>query len=240
MRKLLLTVVVLVLGLGIAVPALAGGGAQLSVAPRVAADGKAMSFILNGDVVRVFTTAGALKVHVRLGSAGLRPFLGRDLTARVGRGAVLRSINDGIAHAIKLGQVKPGQRVHVEGRIDRSSPLSPVYVATLIQVRHRTPAAQLTEFACGGKVTATDAGGVRLVVNTASRALWSSIGSEVAIAVPEGARLFKWVDGAKVPILLTDVMVGDRVWTRGTVDRSTGSPAYSADVLVLRQAAAQL
>ena len=239
MRKLLLAAVVLVLGLGIAVPALAGGGLQLSVAPRAAADGRATSFSLNGDVVRVFTTAGAVKVHVNLGSAGVRPFIGRNLTMRVAHDAVLLSIDEGIAHAIKLSQVKPGQHVHVEGRIDRSSPLAPVYVATLIQVRHYTPTAQLTEFACGGAVTSVDAAGVRLVVNAASRALWASIGHELAIAVPEGARLFKWVDGAKVPIALADVMAGDRIWTRGTIDRSTGTPVFSADVLVLRQAAAQ-
>jgi hypothetical protein len=239
MRKLLLIVVALVLGLGIAVPALAGSGLQLSVAPRAAADGRATAFALNGDVVRVFTTAGAVKVHVKLGSAGVRPFIGRDLTMRVARNAVLLSIDEGIAHAIRLGQLKPGQRVHVEGRIDRSAPLAPVYVATLIQVRHWTPTARLTEFACGGKVTAVDAAGVKLIVRSASRALWASIGKEVAVAVPEGARLFKWVDGVKVPIVLGDVAPGDRVWIRGTIDRATGTPVYSADVLALRQAAAQ-
>lgn len=237
MRKLLLTVVALVLAVGIAAPALAGSGLRLSLAPHDATDGRATSFSLNGEVVRVFTTAGAVKVHVKLGSAGVRPFIGRDLTMRVARDAVLLSIDEGIAHAIRLSQIKAGQQVRVEGRIDRSAPLAPVYVAKLIHVRHWTRTAALTEFACGGQLSAVDAGGVRLVVRAASRALWASIGSEVAVAVPEGARLFKWVDGVKVAIALTDLSAGDRVWIRGTIDRGTGVAVYSADSLVLRAAA---
>ncbi len=84
MRKLLLLTVALVLAAGIAVPALAGSGLQLSVAPRAETDGRATQFSLQGDVLRVFTTAGAMKVRVRLGSTGVRPFIGRELTMRVG------------------------------------------------------------------------------------------------------------------------------------------------------------
>ena len=238
MRKLLLISVALVLAAGIAVPALAGSGLQLSVAPRAETDGRATQFSLQGDVLRVFTTAGAMKVRVRLGSSGVRPFIGRELTMRVGRNAELLSIDEGIAHAIRLGQVKPGQRVRVQGRIDRSAPLAPVYVATLIHVQHWTPTAQLTEFACGGKVTVVEDAGVRLTVRAASRALWSSIGSEVGVTVRAGARLFTWVDGVKVPLELTDLRVDDRIWIRGTIDRSSGTPLLSADVVVLRQPAA--
>jgi hypothetical protein len=239
MKKLLLSTAALVLVLAVAVPALAGSGTRLTAVPDAAATGNATSFVVNGEVVQVFATAGAVKVHVRLGNVGVRPFIGRDLTMRIGRNAVLLSIDDGIARALTLRQLREGQNVQVEGRIDRSAPLAPVYVATRVHVRHWTPTAALTEFACGGTVSAVETGGVRLVVNAASRALWSAIGTEVAIAVPEGARLFTWVDGLKVPIALGDVGTGDRVWIRGTIDRGSGAPAYSADVLVLRAAAAQ-
>lgn len=238
MKKVLFIAAAIALVLCIAVPALAGGGVQLSKAPRAAADGKAMNFELNGDVLRVLSTAGALKVHVNVGSAGVRPFIGRALSMRVGGNAMLLSVDEGIAHAIKLRQVKPGQRVHIAGRIDRSTPWAPVYVATTVQVRHYTPTAQLDEFAGGGLVTAVDASGVHFTVKSASRALWASIGTDVAVSVPPTATLFKWVDGAKVTIALSDIAVGARIWTRGTIDRATGTPLYSADVLVLRQAAA--
>jgi hypothetical protein len=239
MKKLLMLAAMVALVLGIAVPALAGAGIKLSVAPRTTTDGKATTFELNGKVVRVFTTAGALKVNVRVGSAGVRPFIGRDLSMRVGFHAVLLSTDEGIAHAIKLGQIKAGQTVHVEGRIDRTIAAAPVYVATSIQVRHWTPTAQLTEFACGGPVTAIDAAGLHLTVNSASRVLWTAIGTNVTVALPDGVRLFKWVDGVKVPIALADLAIGDRVWTRGTIDRSQAAPVFSADVVVLRQVVTQ-
>ncbi len=87
-------------------------------------------------------------------------------------------------------------------------------------------------------MTVVEDAGVRLAVRAASRALWSSIGSEVGVAVPAGARLFTWVDGVKVPMELTDLGVDDRIWIRGTIDRSSGTPLLSADVVVLRHAAA--
>jgi hypothetical protein len=238
MRKLLLLALVLVLAAGVALPALAGGSVQPSAAPSVHTNAGSTQFSLQGDVTRVFTTARAMKVHVRLGSAGIRPFIGRELTMRVGRNAEMLVVSEGIARALRLGQIKPGQRVRVEGRIDRSASLAPMYVATLVHVRQWTPTAELTEFACGGKVTLVESAGVRLTVGTASRALWSSIGDEVAVGVPAEARLFTWVDGVKVPIALTDIVVDDRIWVRGTVDRASGAAVLSADVVVLRRAAA--
>lgn len=236
MKKLLLIVVTVALALGIAVPALAGTGVRLTVAPAAAVQ-QATTFELNGQVGRVFATAGALKVQVRVGSLGVRPFIGRDLSLRVGKNASLLSINDGIAHAVTLAQIKAGQQVHIEGFIDRSAATVPVYVATVVHVRIVTPPAQLTEFACGGVVTAVDASDIQLTVASASRALWASIGSPITESVSPNTDLFKWVNNAKVPIALTDLAVGDHVWTRGTIDHSQTTPAYSADVVVLRQAA---
>jgi hypothetical protein len=195
------------------------------------------TFAATGKVERVFTTAAALKVHVRLGSAGVRPYIGRDLTMRVSAKATILSINEGVAHLIKLKGIKVGDRVEIDGRIDRSTPAAPVYVARLIKVRHWVPANQLTEFSCGGPVTAVDttAGTVTLTVNSASRALWTALGSQLPVKVAADTKLFAWINGVKTPITLADVTPGAKIWTWGTIDRTVPTaPVYTAEVLTVR------
>ena len=240
MKKLLIAGAIALVALALVASALAANGPKLSPATSTTAGAPPATFSLTGKAERVFTTASALTVHVRLGSAGVRPYIGRHLTLRVAAKASILSVNEGIAHVIALKAVKAGDHVEIEGRIDRSSPAAPVYVAMLIKVRHWVPADQLTEFSCGGPVVSVDtiAGSVTLTVRSASRALWTSLGSQLSVKVTSDTRLFAWVNGVKTPIKLADVKPGAVIWTSGTIDRTVpATPVYTADVLTVRQPA---
>ena len=240
MKKLLITGAIALVALALVASAVAATGPKLSPATSTTAGARPATFSLTGKVERVFTTASALTVHVRLGSAGVRPYIGRHLTLRVAPKASILSINEGIAHVIALKAVKAGDRVEIDGRIDRSSPAAPVYVAKLIKVRHWVPADKLTEFSCGGPVASVDTtgGSVTLTVRSASRALWTALGSQLPVKVTSDTRLFAWIDGIKTPIMLADVKPGAVVWTSGTIDRTVpATPVYTAEVLTVRQPA---
>lgn len=242
MKKLLMAGAIAALALALVASAVAATAPRLSPATTTAAGTPPATFTVTGKVERVFTTASALTVHVRLGSAGVRPYIGRHLTMRVAPKASILSLDEGIARAIALKGVKAGDRVEIDGRVDRTLPVAPVYVAKLIKVRHWVPADQLTEFSCGGPVTSVDtaAGSVTLAVRAASRALWTALGSQLSVKVTSDTRLFAWVDGVKTTITLADVKPGAVVWTWGTIDRAIpAAPVYAAEVLTVRKPAPQ-
>jgi hypothetical protein len=237
MRKLLVVAAVALAAIAISVPALAGGTPAHRQAVTTAEDRNV--FTANGPVLRAFPTAGALKMHVHVGSIGVRGHIGHTLVLRVAAGATVLYVDDGIARPVSLKDVKRGQRVEVDGSVNRSVRRAPLFEATKIIVRDPTPAAQLTEYACGGQVTAVNAAAapptVTLTLRSASRALWEQIGQSFTEVVRPDTRVYKWVGGVKTTITLDQVKAGDVVWTKGTIDRTNpAAPVFSADVLTVR------
>jgi len=237
MKKLLFVVAVALTAIAISVPALAGGTPAQRQGIVVQEDRSV--FQANGPVLRAFPTAGALKMHVHLGSIGVRGHVGHNLVLRVASTATVLYVDDGVAKPVSLKDVKRGQRVDVEGTVDRSVRRAPLFEATKIIVRDPTPAAQLTEYACGGPVgvvnTAQPAPTVTLTLRSASRALWDQIGQSFTEVVKPDTRVYKWAGGVKTTITLDQVKAGDIVWTKGTIDRTNPAAAvFSADVLTVR------
>lgn len=143
MRRPLAVVIVLIIVL-VAVPlALAGtgggGGGH--------AYGKS-KFQLNGRVVSVDADAGTLIVLVKCGSRTAKSFRGLELTLVVDPEARIKdgpaSEEAGEAVLLTLADLVAGARVHVGGRIDRTDPANPVFVARKIIVQ-RWPAVMPVE-----------------------------------------------------------------------------------------------
>jgi len=235
MKKLLTVMAVALVALVVSLPAMAGGTPTKST-PRI----KDRSvFEAVGMVKRAFPNAAAVKMQVRLGSIGVRGHIGRNLVFRVADGAKILYVDDGVAKLVQIRDLKPGQRADVEGKVYRKWHRAPIFEATRIIVRDPTPAAKLTEYACGGPVTAVNldsaAPSVTLTVRSASRALWDWIGRPFTETVRPETRVYKWINGVKTTITLAQVKIGDIVWTRGTIDRTNPTaPAFSADVLTVR------
>jgi hypothetical protein len=133
-RRPLALVIVLIVVL-VAVPlALAGGGAG----GGGHAYGKS-KFQLNGRVVSVDAETGSLVVLVKCGSRTVKPFRGLELTlvvdpeARIKDGPASEEADEAVL--LTLADLVEGARVHVGGRIDRTDPANPVYVARKIIVQ---------------------------------------------------------------------------------------------------------
>jgi hypothetical protein len=237
MRKLLFVVAVALVALAVSVPALATGTAVHRQGVVIVENRSVFDAV--GPVLRVFPTAGALKMHVHLGSIGVRGHIGHTLALHVASTATVLYVDDGIAKPVSLKDVKRGQRVDVEGTVDRSVRRARLFEATKIIVRDPTPAAQLTEYACGGPVTSVStapaAPTVTLTLRSASRALWGQIGQSFTEVVKPDTRVYKWIGGVKTTITLDQVKAGDVVWTKGTIDRTVlSAPVFNADVLTVR------
>jgi len=165
-------------------------------------------------------------MHVDLGSQAVRPFIGGSLAVRVAKNATLLAVDDGIARQIALRDIKAGDPVAVVGWVDRSSPGMPIFVARTIRVVDRTPADELTVFACGGPV------------NAGTRALWRRLaGSLDVVVMPTTQILFN--DGTtSSPITLGEVTMGEKAWVSGTIDRSQATPVFTAVRITVRAATA--
>jgi hypothetical protein len=101
-------------------------------------------FQLNGVVVSGDSAGGSLVVLVKRGSKTVKLFRGKELTLRVDAEARI------VAHpgddseepvVLTLADLVAGMRVHVGGRIDRTDPANPVFIAKRIIVK---PAPQTT------------------------------------------------------------------------------------------------
>jgi len=178
MKKLVTVALVLAVVLAIVVPAMARS--TRATAP-------AAGFTAHGTVQNVIRSAGALRMRVDAGSQAVRPFIGRSLAVRVGNRARILLVTDGIARLVKLADIRPGDPLAVSGRVDRSQPRSPVFVAQTIRIIDRTPTNELTAFGCGGPVTAIDLIGtptmLTLTLNSSTRALWGRLGTSLSVVV---------------------------------------------------------
>ncbi len=228
MKKLVVIALALVVVLAIVVPA---------VAQQTRGSAPAAGFTATGSVQNVIRSAGALRMHVDVGSQAVRPFIGGSLAVRVGTHARILLITDGIARLIKLSDIRAGDPVTVSGRVDRGQPGSRVFIAQSIRVIDRTPANQLTHFACGGPVRAVDPQStpntLTLTVNSASRALWSRLGAGLKVVVTPSTQVFLKDGVTTTAITLSQVVVGEKAWVTGTIDRSQVTPVFIAETITV-------
>ena len=186
-------------------------------------------FLCQGTVKSIDLQAGALVVHVRHGSAGLRGAMGKDITIDVPSGARIVALQRRTAAPTTIGQITAGDRVLVVGHADRTDPAAPVYVARHILVRHVVPVADLTWFSCCGQVTAVDSdlGTVTLTVTRGTRALRDAVGGTLALTTTASSVLRTLTDGAVTTVSLTDLAIGERIAAAGTIDRTDPlAPVY--------------
>ena len=224
-RKLLVGAAVLAVALMLAVPALARTSNSARRAP-------AKDFAAVGAVQHVIRTAGAVRLHVDLGSRAVKPFIGGSLVVRVAAHARILMVSDGVAHLITLSGVHAGDKVAVSGTVDRSDAQYPVYIAQTIKVVERTPVAKLTNFGCGGPLTAIDAQAspntITLTVNSATRALWAQLGTSLTVVVTPQTQILQESGNTTTTITLAQVVLGEKAWVSGTIDRSQAQPVFSA------------
>jgi hypothetical protein len=111
----------------------------LTVAPAaMAGNGKAhgkSKFMAKGPVTAVDPDGGTLALTVKTGTKTVRPYRGLDLPVLVAAGAKLRQATPDGCVNITLADIAPGAKVMVKGRIDRSDPAAPVFVATWVLVK---------------------------------------------------------------------------------------------------------
>jgi hypothetical protein len=191
---------------------------------------RAPCFGLVGTVTAVDTDKGVLTVAVDEASGDLTGTLDIVVTdetriVRAERGDHARRCDD--ETDITLADIAVGDSVGVWGTIDSSSG-SPVYTADRVCVR-------VPRFGLVGSVTGVDAdnGTLTVAIDHASGDLTGSLD----IAVTEDTELYKVGADARqcndqAEITLADIAEGDEVAVFGTVDSSTGSPVYTAHVVL--------
>ena len=231
MKKLVTAALALAVILAIVVPAMAR---------PTDATTPAAGFTAHGMVQNVIRSAGALRMQVDAGSQAVRPFIGGSLAVRVGKKARILLVTDGIARLISLADIRPGDPVAVAGRVDRSQPGSPVFVAQTIRIIDRTPTKELTVFGCGGPVTTVDLAGtpttLTLSVDSSTRALWDRLGTSLSVVVTPATEIGLKSGTAVTPITLSQVVVGQKAWVHGTIDRSQATPVFTATQITVQAA----
>jgi hypothetical protein len=143
MKRSIAVVCMLVVALVIVPMALAGNGnGHGNLGGHAWAHGKA-KFQLNGVVVSADPATGSLVVKVKSGSKTVKQFRGQELTLLVDPEARFvdgTADDSGEASAtLTLADLVAGARVHLGGRIDRTDPANPVFVARKVIVQ-RWPA----------------------------------------------------------------------------------------------------
>jgi Cu/Ag efflux protein CusF len=237
-NKLLIGALALALCLAIAVPALAATAKSSTSTnqPSATQPAGAQTFVAVGAVKHVFRTAGAVSLHVDLGSVHVRRFIGGTFVFRVADKARILVISDGIAHLATLSDIQAGDTLRIEGYLQAGTPS--IFVAQRIRVLEPIPTDKLTSFGCGGPVTAVDTakGTVTVTVNNASRALYGQLGDPLTVIVNSGTDLTLLQNGVHTPITLSQVTVGEHAWISGTIDRTQTPPAYTATEMTVRPA----
>jgi len=193
---------------------------------------RAPCFGLVGTVTAVDADKGMLSVAIDEASGDLTGTLDIVVTddtriVRAEHGEHARQCDD--ETDITLAGVAAGDSVGVWGTIDSSSG-SPVYTADRVCIR-------VPRFGLVGSVTGVDAdnGTLTVAIDHASGDLTGSLD----VAVTEDTELYKVAAGAgarqcddQTEMTLADIAEGDEVAVFGTVDSSSGSPVYTAHVVL--------
>lgn len=237
-KKLLVAALALGVCLAIAVPALAATTPSTSSTPSTTGQ----SFTAIGVIKSLTSTAGALSLHIDLGSASITAFIGETVPLRVADKAQILLISDGYAHRITFAQLKVGDRLRAQGSL---SPLPQVTAAAVMLVAQRievyqpVPVDQLTSFTFRGPVTAVDTtnGTLTLKVEGASRALRNKLGGPLAVTVSAQTQITLLQNGVPTPITLGQVSVGEHAKVKGSIDCSQTVPAFDAQTITVQAAA---
>ncbi len=202
MKKILLAAVVVAVALTLCAPAFA------ATAPA--------KFTCVGKIKAVDPTAGSVTVRVKLASRGVADYLGKDLTIAVAPEAKIFKVRGRRLVTITLGDLLIGEKLRVNGAIDRSGE-TVAYVGKRLVMRH-VPAWYVKRFAFRGPVTAVDAdaGTLTAKLNRVTPFLRRSWHKERRFMVAANARIWVMKDGLPVRATLADVVVGDRIIAQGT------------------------
>jgi hypothetical protein len=197
----------------------------------------AKTFTAIGKVKSVDPGASTMVVHVRLGSVGVKRFIGKDLPLTVASNAKIQLHSGRWFVKISLADLSAGDAVRVSGAINRPATGDPVYVAKHIVTGHILPWMKLKHFGFRGPVTAVDAaaGTLSAHLNAVTRALRTSLGTDFAFKVAAKARIFAIKDGKRAHITLADVNVGDKITAFGAVNRKDpNAPVFTIWWLLVR------
>ncbi len=228
MKKILLAAVVVAVALTLCAPAFA------ATAPETAP----AKFTCVGKIKAVDPTAGSVTVRVKLASRGVADYLGKDLTIAVASDAKILKAQGRRLVAITLGDLLIGEKLRVNGAIDRSGE-TVAYVGKRLVMRH-VPAWYAKRFAFRGPVTAVDAdaGTLTAKLNRVTPFLRRSWHKERRFMVAANARIWVMQDGLPVRVTLADVVVGDRITAQGTWHRRVGTRhVFKIRWMIVRHAA---
>jgi len=135
--KLFVLAIVAAIALVVVPLAIAAGGQDGNAAQAPA---KSKPFLAQGTVVSVDLTNMTMLVTVARGSHNMKSLFGKDVPFTLAPGSHIFARTVGrhgkvhFKHAT-LAQVTIGSRVNINGRVDRSVPDAPVYLARHIVVR---------------------------------------------------------------------------------------------------------
>ena len=182
----------------------------------------ATAFTVAGRVQAVDTANSRLVLRVWLASVGAQQYLGDDMTVVIKPGTVIVRKHNGTLTRTDLAHVKLNDHVRINGAIDRTVPVLPVYKAERVVVRTIQPPEALKWFAVRGPIKAVDAAGNTLVLHArlVTRGLFDVVGTDVTFKVAPDARIITWRDGVRVALTLDKVVAGDRALAQGSIDRS--------------------
>jgi len=107
--------------------------------PAAPPKAKARPFMVQAIVTSVDTTGTAFTAKVVKGNHAMKVSKGQDVTFAVGASTVIVKINKEGATLIGLGDLVVGDRVLINGRIERIGSAPPVFKARLIRDRGPAP-----------------------------------------------------------------------------------------------------
>ena len=193
-------------------------------------------FTAVGKIQAVDTTAGTVTIRVHLASKGVADYLAEDLTIKVAANAKIFKAQGDDLTPITLADVVVGEKLRVEGVIDRSTPACPVFIGKRLVMRHM-PINDIKRFAFRGPIKAVDAQALTLTahLNLVTRVLSPYWHTDKAFPVAPGARIWVMKHGWPVKATLADVKVGDRVLAQGSVDRTDpAAPVFTIKWMLVR------
>ena len=151
---------------------------------------------------------------------GVADYLAEDLTIAVDPTAKTFKAEGNDLTPIALADVVVGEKLRV-GRVLDCSAAAPVYVGKRLVMRH-LPINDVRCFACCGPAVAVDAvaGTLSAHLSLVTRVLSPFYHTDPGFTVAPGVRVRVMKNGWPVKATLADVVVGDRVFAHGGVDRS--------------------
>jgi len=135
-RRPAATVALLAAAVALLALTLAGPVVARPAAPPVV---KARPFVCKATVTSVDEALKTLTAKVVNGNRPMKASIGKDVTFTVGDFTVIVRISKDGATVIGLGDLVAGDRVLINGRIDRRVPTAPVFRARLIRDRGPVP-----------------------------------------------------------------------------------------------------